>query len=128
MWLPIGSQKADEIGKKILLKRTAIEPNIGHLKRDHHLSLNMLHGVVGDGINAIWPTAAYNPKNFVCLAYEKLTAVISALFGKPLRRPKCKTKALPLYKPRQTVGIFPKCAVTTRLSPCKVLSQQILSN
>jgi hypothetical protein len=106
----------DEIGK-MLIKRTAIEPIIepiiGHLKSDHHLGRNMLHGVVGDGINAILSAAAFNLKKFVRLAEEKLTSVISDFFGKPKRRPKRKTNAVPFCKPLQTVRLFPKCAENT---------------
>lgn len=41
-------------------RRAAIEPGIGHLKREHRMDRNRLHGKKGDCINAILSTAGMN--------------------------------------------------------------------
>lgn len=41
-------------------RRAAIEPGIGHLKREHHMDRNRLKGAVGDGFNAILSAAGMN--------------------------------------------------------------------
>jgi IS5 family transposase len=44
----------------MLKRRAAIEPTIGHLKSDHRLDRNHLHGPSGDKINALLAAAGYN--------------------------------------------------------------------
>ena len=41
-------------------RRAAIEPGIGHLKRDHRMDRNRLKGKAGDCINAILSAAGMN--------------------------------------------------------------------
>lgn len=41
-------------------RRAAIEPGIGHLKREHRMDRNRLKGVEGDRINAILSAAGMN--------------------------------------------------------------------
>jgi hypothetical protein len=41
-------------------RRAAIEPGIGHLKREHRMDRNRLSGTVGDQINAILSTVGMN--------------------------------------------------------------------
>lgn len=47
---------------KLLKRRAAIEPVIGHTKHDHGMSRNYLLGKVGDRINALLSGAAWNLK------------------------------------------------------------------
>jgi transposase, IS5 family len=47
---------------KLLKRRSAIEPVIGHTKHDHGLNRNYLLGKVGDRINALLSGAAWNLK------------------------------------------------------------------
>ena len=47
---------------KLLKRRSAIEPVIGHTKHDHGLDRNYLLGKVGDRINALLSGAAWNLK------------------------------------------------------------------
>ena len=47
---------------KLLKRRAAIEPVIGHTKHDHGLNRNYLLGKVGDRINALLSGAAWNLK------------------------------------------------------------------
>ena len=46
--------------RRMLKRRAAIEPTIGHLKSDHRLDRNYLHGSNGDKINALLAAAGYN--------------------------------------------------------------------
>jgi IS5 family transposase len=46
--------------KKLLKRRSAIEPVIGHMKQDHRLSRNLLKGILGDHINGILAGTAFN--------------------------------------------------------------------
>ncbi|MDN3657627.1 hypothetical protein QWZ08_18385, partial [Ferruginibacter paludis] len=48
-------------------KRAAIEPVIGHLKRDYRLCRNYLKGILGDNINVILAAAAMNFKRRINL-------------------------------------------------------------
>lgn len=48
-------------------KRAAIEPVIGHLKRNYRLGLNFLKGVFGDVVNLLLATAAMNFKRVMNL-------------------------------------------------------------
>jgi IS5 family transposase len=97
---------------KMLSSRSAIEPIFGHLKSDHPLGRNMLHGVARDGINAVISAAAFNFKKFARLEETKLTVAISGVYGKkPTRRPKRKTRGVPFCKPLDTPRLFPKWSI-----------------
>jgi len=48
---------------KLLKRRAAIEPMIGHTKHDHRMDRNYLLGKIGDRINAMLSTCAWNLKN-----------------------------------------------------------------
>ena len=48
--------------RKLLKRRAAIEPVIGHTKQDHGMDRNFLLGKVGDRINALLSGAAWNLK------------------------------------------------------------------
>ena len=43
-------------------RRAAVEPGIGHLKREHRMDRNRLKGTLGDRINAILSAAGMNFK------------------------------------------------------------------
>ena len=45
---------------RLLWRRAAIEPTIGHLKSGDWLNPNYLTGQIGDKINAVLATAGYN--------------------------------------------------------------------
>lgn len=51
--------------KRLLKRRSAIEPIIGHLKHDHRLSRNLLKGKLGDHLNGILAGAAFNFKKLI---------------------------------------------------------------
>lgn len=54
------SRYETEKQKKLLRKRVAIEPTIGHLKTDHRMGRNFYKGVKGDSFNITLAAAAYN--------------------------------------------------------------------
>jgi IS5 family transposase len=53
-------------------RRAAVELGIGHLKQEHRMDRNRLHGVIGDKINAILSAAGMN--------FRKLLRRAAALF------------------------------------------------
>lgn len=53
-------------------RRAAIEPVIGHLKRDYRMNRNFLKGVVGDEINVLLSAAAMNFKRVMNLWKQRL--------------------------------------------------------
>ena len=46
--------------KKLMKRRAAIEPIIGHIKNEHRMNRNYLAGKAGDAINAVLAAAGYN--------------------------------------------------------------------
>jgi len=58
--LMTGRRGLKGIKKKLLRARSAIEPVIGHMKNEHGLAKNQLHGKDGDKINAILSATAFN--------------------------------------------------------------------
>jgi len=57
--------------RKALKQRVKIEPIIGHLKSDHRMNRCRYRGAVGDTINVVWATLAWNTKKVVNLHREK---------------------------------------------------------
>lgn len=72
------SSAADELTKRKLKSRTAIEPVIGHLKQDHRLGRNFLLGSSGDQINAVMAGCAFNLRKILRAV---LFAIFRAIFG-----------------------------------------------
>lgn len=63
-------RKAKRVLQRLLRRRTAIQPSIGHMKSDHRLERNQLTGKEGDRINAVLAAAGYNfPKLFRALFF-----------------------------------------------------------
>ncbi len=54
------SRKAKRALQRLLRRRSAIEPSIGHMKSDNRLDRNQLTGKEGDRINAVLAAAGYN--------------------------------------------------------------------
>jgi IS5 family transposase len=46
--------------KRLLRRRSAIEPVIGHLKQDHRMKRNYLQGTNGDSVNALLVGCGFN--------------------------------------------------------------------
>jgi IS5 family transposase len=56
----ISGRKLSGTLKRLLRRRSAIEPVIGHLKHDHRMTRNFLHGADGDRINALLVGCGFN--------------------------------------------------------------------
>jgi IS5 family transposase len=69
-------QDINDVLRKKLRRRSAIEPVIGHIKNDHRMDRNFLLGFEGDQINALMAACAFN--------LRKLMRELS--FGKNLAR------------------------------------------
>lgn len=76
--------------RRMLKRRSAIEPTIGHLKSDHRLERNFLKGKAGDQVNAVLAAIGYNFRKllraFGCADFLLLVRLLSLLFRSP-RRP-----------------------------------------
>jgi transposase, IS5 family len=57
-----GRRNLTPLLSKLLRRRAAIEPVIGHTKQDHGMNRNSLLGKVGDRINAMLSASAWNLK------------------------------------------------------------------
>jgi len=66
--------------KKGFQRRAAIEPKIGHLKRDYRLSRNFYKGITGDNINVMLAAAAKNFKRMVNIWKKMFLAFLFRLF------------------------------------------------
>jgi IS5 family transposase len=53
-------KRATRAMRRMLKRRAAIEPTIGHMKSDNRMNRNYLTGQVGDKINAVLAAAGYN--------------------------------------------------------------------
>jgi IS5 family transposase len=56
----ISGRKLSGTLKRLLRRRSAIEPVIGHLKQDHRMKRNYLQGQAGDQINALLVGCGFN--------------------------------------------------------------------
>lgn len=62
--------------KKRLRRRAAIEPIIGHLKSDFRLAVNYLKGVIGDHLNVLLASAAFNIKKWMRKAASLILSIL----------------------------------------------------
>ena len=67
IYIPQPNKNITKAQRKKHSKRAAIEPIIGHLKKDYRLCRNYLKGVIGDNINIILAAAAMNFKRVMNL-------------------------------------------------------------
>ena len=61
-------------------RRAAIEPGIGHLKREHRMDRNRLHGENGDRVNAILSAAGMNFAKLLTWLVDFLRFIFAWLF------------------------------------------------
>jgi transposase, IS5 family len=66
-----GRKRLSPTMKRLLNRRQAIEPIIGHLKHDHRLDRNFLKGKLGDALNAMLAGAAFNFRK-ICAYFRRL--------------------------------------------------------
>ena len=62
-------------------RRAAIEPGIGHLKREHRMDRNRLKGTDGDKINAILSATGMNFRKLQRFAVAFLRRLLVQYFG-----------------------------------------------
>ena len=82
--------------KKAILRRSAIEPAIGHMKNDGRLRRNWLKGSLGDALHAVLCGAGHNLRMILralrlCFAY-----LLLALWASDARGAMQRTKSVPL--------------------------------
>ena len=61
----ISGRKLSGTLKRLLRRRSAIEPVIGHLKQDHRMKRNYLQGKNGDCINALLVGCGFNLRKLI---------------------------------------------------------------
>ena len=82
-------KKLGEIGMKLLKRRQAIEPIIGHLKADHRLDRCHLKGEIGDRIHAVLYAAGYNIRWLLRMIAKKGLRAFYVCFASRQRYPCC---------------------------------------
>jgi transposase, IS5 family len=73
-----GRKKLSRRLAKLLKRRAAVEPVIGHCKQEHRLERNHLLGTVGDRINAMLSGCAWNLKKLMRALVARLPLNASA--------------------------------------------------
>jgi transposase, IS5 family len=74
------AKRISEQERKLLKRRQAIEPIIGHLKADHRMERCHLKGEQGDRLHAVLCAAGYNIKWLLRMIAKKGVAFLRALF------------------------------------------------
>ena len=70
--------------KRLLKRRQAVEPSIGHLKADRRLRRNFLKGTRGDAMNPILAAAGFNLRwlmRWIVLFWRWLWVAVMGLVG-----------------------------------------------
>jgi transposase, IS5 family len=70
--------------KKMMKRRAAIEPVIGHIKNEHRMGRNHLAHSTGDKINAVLAAAGYNFRLILNWLRDLLCLIVAALSGNKL--------------------------------------------
>lgn len=72
--------------RRMLKRRAAIEPTIGHMKSDHRLDRNYLHGPTGDKMNALLAAAGYNLRKLLrWILFRFIFSLWNQFLSLPLR-------------------------------------------
>jgi len=80
------AKRISEQDRKLLRRRQAIEPIIGHLKADHRMDRCHLKGAQGDRLHAVLCAAGYNIRWLLRMIVKKGVAFLQAVFLR-LQRP-----------------------------------------
>lgn len=73
-------KRATHTIRRMLKRRAAVEPTIGHLKSDNRLSRNHLTGKAGDQINTLLAAAGYNLRKLLrWIVFSPISALIQRL-------------------------------------------------
>ena len=80
-------KRATRMLRRMLRRRSVIEPTIGHLKSDHRLERNFLKGKAGDQVNALLAAIGYNFRKllraFGCADFLLLVRFLSLFSTSP---------------------------------------------
>ena len=76
--LVAGTRKFKGVLKRLVKRRSAIEPVIGHLKHDHALKPNFLKRKQGDRINALLAACGFNLRKLYGCFVEATHAAATA--------------------------------------------------
>lgn len=74
-------RKAKQAFKRMLRRRSAIEPSIGHMKSDNRLHRNHLTGQEGDRINALLAAVGYNFRKLLRALFLALIQWLAGRFN-----------------------------------------------
>ena len=74
------SKRISEEEKKLLKRRQAIEPIIGHLKADHRMERCHIKGETGDKLHTVLCAAGYNIQWLLCMIAKKGVTFLSKLY------------------------------------------------
>jgi IS5 family transposase len=66
---------------KLLRRRSAIEPEIGHMKSDGRLARSTLKGTIGDAISAVLCGCGHNIRKILAHLRAILTAILAAVLA-----------------------------------------------
>lgn len=69
--------------KRLMRRRSAVEPVIGHIKNEHRMGRNYLAGQLGDAVNAILAAAGYNFSLLLKWLKAFLWLMIAAIHDRP---------------------------------------------
>ena len=69
--------------KRLMKRRAAVEPVIGHCKQDHRMGRNFLAHRQGDAINAVLAAAGYNFRRLIQWLRLLLRLILLAFTGAP---------------------------------------------
>jgi IS5 family transposase len=70
--------------KRLLKRRQAVEPSIGHLKADHRMRRNFLKGALGDAMNPILAAAGFNIRwlmRWLVVFWRRILSAVLRLLG-----------------------------------------------
>ena len=67
--------------RKLLAQRSRVEAVIGHLKAEHRLCRNYLHGVLGDELNVLLAAVGWNLKKLMRLLWLVPQRLVESLIG-----------------------------------------------
>ena len=73
--------------KKLMKRRAAVEPVIGHLKQDHRMGRNYLAHAAGDAVNAVLAAAGYNFRRILGWLRILLACILCTLSARKSSQP-----------------------------------------
>ena len=74
------SKRISEQERRLLKRRQAIEPIIGHLKADHRMDRCHLKGEIGDRLHAVLCAAGYNLRWLLRMIVKKGVTFLQSVF------------------------------------------------